>query len=127
MILIGAFIGLLADLDPYKRYFFAGLAGIFLYTSLCSIFPVINDTLNECRQATVDMQGDLSEADAKSLKNKELLRIFIVNSGFFSALAIMAPLVNLWKTDQNIFQIFTVSHRFYVHSGARELFSFCNH
>ena len=69
MILIGAFIGLLLDLEEYKRYCFAGLAGIFLYTSLCSIFPVINDTLNECRQATQEMQ-DLSEEDAQNLKNK---------------------------------------------------------
>ena len=107
MILIGAFIGLLLDLEEYKRYCFAGLAGIFLYTSLCSIFPVINDTLNECRQATQEMEN-LSEEDAQNLKNKvllvlepdyhplqELLRIFIVNSGFFTALAIMAPLVSV--------------------------------
>ena len=71
VILIGAFIGLLLDLEEYKRYCFAGLAGIFLYTSLCSIFPVINDTLNECRQATQEMQ-DLSEEDAQNLKNKVL-------------------------------------------------------
>ena len=69
MILIGAFIGLLLDLEEYKRYCFAGLAGIFLYTSLCSIFPVINDTLNECRQATQEMEN-LSEEDAQNLKNK---------------------------------------------------------
>ena len=77
VVLIGAFIGLLADLEPYKRYCFAGLAGIFLYTSLCSIFPVINDTLNECRQATQEM-NDLSEEDAQSLKNKELVAPFIL-------------------------------------------------
>ena len=61
----GGILGLVVDLDPYKRYFFAGLAGIFLYTSLCSIFPVINDILNECRQHMSVEGQDLSEEDSK--------------------------------------------------------------
>ena len=92
--ILGGIFGLILDLEPYKRYFFAGLAGIFLYTSLCSIFPVINDILNECRQHTIEMKGQLSAEDMKTLRSKEILRIFIVNFGFFSALGFMAPLVS---------------------------------
>ncbi len=63
--ILGGILGLVVDLDPYKRYFFAGLAGIFLYTSLCSIFPVINDILNECRQHMSVEGQELSEADSQ--------------------------------------------------------------
>ena len=97
-------MGLLVELDSYKRYFFAGLAGIFLYTSLCSIFPVINDILNECRQHK-EMDGQLSEEDSKILKNKEMLRLAIVNIGFFTALGFMAPLVSF------MFQLLPKTHK----------------
>ena len=40
------------------------------------------------------MKGQLSAEDMKTLRSKEILRIFIVNFGFFSALGFMAPLVS---------------------------------
>ena len=55
---------------------------------------MINDILNECRQHTIEMKGQLSAEDMKTLRTKEIVRIFIVNFGFFSALGFMAPLVS---------------------------------
>ena len=77
-IISGVFIGIpmWTEIDQIQAYFFAALAGIFLYLSLSSLFPIL--------------QGLIDQESSK----KSLIRLLLANLGFGMAIALLLPLVS---------------------------------
>lgn len=63
------------EIDQIQAYFFAGLAGIFLYLSLSSLFPIL--------QNLIDQESSM----------KSLIRLGLANLGFGMAIGMLLPLV----------------------------------
>ena len=74
---LGVFIGIpmWTEIDQIQAYFFAGLAGIFLYLSLSSLFPIL--------QNLIDQESSM----------KSLIRLGLANLGFGMAIGMLLPLV----------------------------------
>jgi len=82
-VILGVFIGTGFWYELYKvqEYFFAALAGIFLYLSMSSLFPILQNLIDPAQQS-----------GRNSMK-----RLGLANLGFFSAMGFMLPLVRYIK------------------------------
>jgi len=73
-----------------RQYFFGALVGLFLYMSLGSIFPVLQDIIDEPPNIK-----NLSNAEyAKVARKQSLFRLVIANVRFLSSMLIVVSLVS---------------------------------
>ena len=90
-IYIGALLGMLLydEFSANRAYFFAALVGMFLYLSLGSLFPVLQDLIDEPPN-----KFDVSNSTyAKAARKQSLMRLLSANFGFMCSLVIIFPLV----------------------------------
>ena len=85
-------MGLKSSLEDSEEYFFGALAGIFLYISLSSLFPVLHDIIDD-----PEVIGNFEDPgrQAKAFRNQQFRRLLLANFGFFTAMGLMVPLVSL--------------------------------
>lgn len=83
-------MGLKSSLEDSEEYFFGALAGIFLYISLSSLFPVLHDIIDD-----PEVIGNFDDPgrQAKAFRNQQFRRLLLANFGFFTAMGLMVPLV----------------------------------
>ena len=72
-----------------EEYFFGALAGIFLYISLSSLFPVLHDIIDD-----QEIIGNHDMDENEAFRRQQLKRLLLANFGFFSAMGLMVPLVS---------------------------------
>jgi len=93
---IGVILGIALEdeLSKIKYYFFGALSGIFLYMSLASLFPVLQEAIDdvEINDIDIDSDIDLSHKD-RALRRQHLRRLFLANLGFGTAMALVVPLI----------------------------------
>ena len=84
IIFLGAILGIILEdkLNDAKGYIFAALSGIFLYSSLSALFPVL--------------KKDMS--DSYDSRRRRLFRLILALGGFLLAMVIIIPLV-YFKND----------------------------
>ena len=98
-------MGLKSSLEDSEEYFFGALAGIFLYISLSSLFPVLHDIIDD-----PEVIGNFDDPgrQAKAFRNQQFRRLLLANFGFFTAMGLMVPLVNTstlnLSLDQKLFR-----------------------
>lgn len=96
MIYIGIILGLAIEneLREIKYYFFGALSGIFLYMSLASLFPVLQEAIEDHTVDPEDEEIDLDlEKKEQKLRHRLLIRLILANLGFIIALAIVLPVI----------------------------------
>lgn len=89
-VFVGTILGmsLKTYLKDGEEYFFGALAGIFLYISLSSLFPVLHDIIDD-----TEVIGDFDMDENEAFRRQQLKRLLLANFGFFSAMALMVPLI----------------------------------
>ena len=75
-------------LESGEEYFFGALAGIFLYISLSSLFPVLHDIIDD-----TEIIGEYDMDDNEAFRRQQLKRLLLANFGFFTAMGLMVLLV----------------------------------
>ena len=89
------------ELKDIAFYFFAALSGIFLYISLASLFPVLQDMIDDqvvigkipTRDYDVSMILGYFDDGQESHRGQQMRRLFLANLGFLTAMGLVLPLV----------------------------------